>query len=374
MKLAILGTVGVPARYGGFETLAENLVQNAETQAENGNTLTVYCSARAYPERPKQFLGARLRYSRLNPNGPQSVAYDALTALDAVFRGHDTLLFLGVSGAMAIPLLRLVTRCRIVTNVDGIEWRRDKWHGVARRFLRWSEALAVRFSHDVIADNQGIADHLQETYGVKAEVIAYGGDHALDAENEQPIPAPNLPQDYALALCRIEPENNVEMILEACDGATRSLVFVGNWANSDYGRALRARFGDRPGLHLLDPIYAPRPLYQLRQNASVYVHGHSAGGTNPSLVEMMHFDVPVLAYDCTFNRHTTEGRAAYFSTADQLSALVNDQRPTDNGEAMREIAQRLYRWDEISERYFALMRSRDHSHGKGTQCISKKPR
>ena len=358
MKLAILGTVGVPARYGGFETLAENLVRYAGSHADRPEALTVYCSARAYPARPARFLGARLRYSRLNANGAQSIPYDIVSALSAAIRGHDTLLILGVSGAVVIPLLRAITRCRIVTNVDGIEWRRDKWQGLARRILRWSEALAVRFSHDVVADNQGIADYLAETYGVTAAVIAYGGDHALDAASLPAQPEQDLPLDYALALCRIEPENNVEMILEAFDATDRPLVFVGNWSNSDYGRELRARFADRPGLRLLDPVYEARPLYQLRVKAALYVHGHSAGGTNPSLVEMMHFGIPVLAYGCAFNRHSTEGKARYFQSAVDLADLVRSINPEDAakiGFNMREIAQLEYTWDKIGKAYFKIL-------------------
>ncbi len=359
MKLAILGTVGVPGQYGGFETLAENLVRFASERMDADDRLTVYCSARAYPDRPSRYLGAELRYSRLDANGPQSIPYDVVTALDAAARGNDTLLILGVSGAIVIPLLRLVSRCRIVTNVDGIEWRRDKWKGGAGRLLRWLEAVAVRFSHEVIADNQGIADYLAETYGVEALVIAYGGDHALDAADDAPVPGPELPEDYALALCRIEPENNVDMILEAFDGAARPLVFVGNWDKSAYGRALRARFSGRHGLHLLDPVYDARPLYQIRKGAALYVHGHSAGGTNPALVEMMHFGVPVLAYDCSFNRYTTEDRAAYFASAGDLRALVDMPSDGGNGAMMRDIAGRLYRWEEIGRRYFDLLRAQD---------------
>ncbi len=358
MKLAILGTVGVPGRYGGFETLVENLVRHAENQPGLLDELTVYCSARAYPDRPERFLGARLRYSRLNANGVQSIPYDMLTAVDAARRGHDTLLILGVSGAVIIPVLRLFSRARIVINVDGIEWRREKWQGLARHFLRWSERLAVRYAHDVVADNQGIADYLSETYGIAAEVIAYGGDHALEARALPVEPGPELPDGYALALCRIEPENNVEMILEAFDMLGKPLVFIGNWDNSDYGRDLKARYVSHPTITIHDPVYEPRELWAIRDGASMYVHGHSAGGTNPSLVEMMHFGVPILAYDCSFNRHSTEGKGRYFLTSRELVTLVHDLDPkevTKIGVDMREIAQRRYNWDRIGKDYYMLL-------------------
>ena len=360
MKIAIIGTVGVPAHYGGFETLAENLVVFAHQQlASSDKSLTVYCSGRGYSKRSTNFLGARLRYSHFNANGAQSVLYDAFTAIDAALRGHDRLLFLGVSGAVIIPLLRLFTRAKIVTNVDGIEWRREKWKGFARRFLQWSEAIAVRYSHAVIADNQGIADYLKEKYGVQAEVIAYGGDHALSKTAPASNTSLKLPQNYALALCRIEPENNVEMILEAFSGQQQvSLVFVGNWENSEFGRKLYQRFKDDKNINLLAPIYDIGELRYLRESAAVYVHGHSAGGTNPSLVEMMHFGIPVMAFDCTYNRHTTDNKAAFFQNPYQLQQLIShlDQDSgAKMGAELKQVAQERYTWAAVGKAYFELL-------------------
>ncbi|WP_323039884.1 DUF1972 domain-containing protein [Gemmobacter sp.] len=357
MKLALLGTVGVPGRYGGFETLAENLVRH-HARTGRQETLSVWCSAKDNCEHPPRFESAELRYVRLHANGVQSILYDAVSLWQAILSGHDRILLLGVSGALALPLVRLVGwRGRIVTNIDGIEWKREKWNWLARLVLRASEWAALRFSHAVIADNQTIADHVRDTYGSDCHVIAYGGDHALVHAGETEAPA-GLPERYALALCRIEPENNVHVILEALDGLGTPLVFVGNWDNSAYGRDLKARYGDRPDLYLLAPVYEPGALHGLRARASVYLHGHSAGGTNPSLVEMMHFGVPVLAHGCAFNRHSTEGKARYFETPRELAALMRGLTPDEAnriGAEMREIARRRYTWDHVGEAYFALL-------------------
>lgn len=357
MKIALIGTVGVPGRYGGFETLAENLVRHhARTGRKAG--LTVWCSSRDNAYHQPHFESAELRYVGLRANGAQSIPYDTVSLWQAVRSGHDHILLLGVSGALALPLLRLIgRRVRIVTNIDGIEWKREKWNWLARLVLRASEWAAVRFSHEVIADNQAIADHVRDTYGCSCHVIAYGGDHALAHAGEAEAPV-GLPDRYALALCRIEPENNVHVILEALDRLGQPLVFVGNWNNSAYGRDLKARYGNHLGLHLLDPVYEPGALYALRMRASVYLHGHSAGGTNPSLVEMMHFGVPVLAHGCAFNRHSTEGKARYFETATELEALLRGLNSDDAariGADMREIARRRYTWDHVGEAYFALL-------------------
>ncbi|QCP87937.1 DUF1972 domain-containing protein [Cereibacter sphaeroides] len=355
-RIAILGTVGVPGGYGGFETLAQNLVEYHDATAHRSD-LAIYCSAKAFPNKPETYRTARLRYIGLDANGPQSICYDALSLFDAVRRGDNQLLLLGVSGALALPLVRLFSRARIVTNIDGIEWKREKWKGLAKAILRASEWAAVRFSHVVIADNQAIADYVSETYRARCEVIPYGGDHALDSEPD-PVAVVNLPRRYALALCRIEPENNVALILEAFSGLDTPLVFVGNWDRSSYGRDLKARYKDHPTITTLDPVYEPRGLRAIRNGASIYVHGHSAGGTNPSLVEMMHFGIPVLAHGCSFNRHTTEGKARYFMNSAELADAVctlSPQIAAQIGTDMGEIARRRYKWDRIGRAYFELL-------------------
>ena len=356
MRIAILGTVGIPAVYGGFETLAENLARFHQVNRLPGR-LAVYCSAGSYPARPKTFLGAELRYVRLNANGVSSILYDIVSLFSAMWRS-DVILLLGVSGAIALPWVRLLSRARIVTNIDGLEWKRDKWSRPARWFLRFSERLAVRFSHEVITDNAGIAEHVVQAYGRQSHVIAYGGDHAVSVP-EQPYMEKTLPERYALALCRIEPENNVAMILEAFTKRPgMPLVFVGNWRNSAFGRELRQRYGAVSHLYLLDPVYDVGILRWLRGRATVYVHGHSAGGTNPSLVEMMHFGIPILAFDCIYNRYSTDNKASYFTDADGLRELVNNLTPAtaeEMGRAMKHIAQARYTWDVVGRAYFDLL-------------------
>ncbi len=356
-RIAVVGTVGVPANYGGFETLAENLVRFRQANALAGE-LVVYCSAKSYPARPDSHLGARLRYIGLNANGVSSIPYDIVSLLSAVRHRSGVILLLGVSGAIALPVVRLLSRARIVTNIDGIEWKREKWKGAARWFLRFSERMAVRFSHEVVADNAGIAEHVVQNYGRDCHVIAYGGDHALQAPIK-PYGGPPLPARYALALCRIEPENNVAMILEAFSRKPdMPLVFVGNWNNSDFGRELKQRYGSVPHLYLLDPIYDVGVLRTIRGNAALYIHGHSAGGTNPSLVEMMHFGLPVLAYDCVFNRCTTDDKALFFKDAAALSekveSLDSDEAVRIGGDLLR-LAQERYTWDAVGREYFRIL-------------------
>ena len=369
LRLSVIGSVGVPACYGGFETLVENLATHAPQMAED-MTLTIYCSAKTYPERPLEFKRAQLRYVPLHANGMQSIPYDIWSLASAVFSRADVVLVLGVSGAMAIPLFRFLGHSRIITNVDGIEWKRVKWKGLPRWILRVSERIAAMASHIVIADNDYIAVHIRDSYGVACETIPYGGDHALRPE-EATNGFDDLPEDYGLTICRIEPENNIRMIVEAFAKMQTPLVMVGNWEQSAYGQEIRADYGHLTHIHLRDPIYDLSILRAIRNRARFYVHGHSAGGTNPSLIEAMHFHRDILAFDCGFNRATTENKALYFRTGSDLKKLLGrlDEGTTAIAEeTMREIALRRYTWDVVARQYFDLIRrvgvpglSRSHS-------------
>jgi glycosyltransferase involved in cell wall biosynthesis len=210
----------------------------------------------------------------------------------------------------------------------------------------------------VISDNGAIAEYVEQVYGVDSHVIAYGGDHAL-ADDASPVDEYNLPDNYAFSVCRIEPENNVHWVVEAfAQLPTHILVMVGNWNNSEYGRGIRERYASCANLYLLDSIYDLGKLNTLRSRAALYVHGHSAGGTNPSLVEAMHFGRPVLAFDCSFNRSTTEDQALFFSSAEELMRLVETMDATAFERAGREmlaIANRRYTWNIVAQQYFELL-------------------
>ena len=363
MRIAIIGTVGVPASYGGFETLAERLIEEGEP------SYTVYCSGRHYRRtaRQRNYKGARLVYLPISANGAASILYDVLSVIHALITGHRKLLILGTSGALIIPwVVRLCSSANVVVNIDGIEWRRQKWRGLARRFLHWSEAVAVKHASTVVADNRAIADYVKASYGRDCQTIAYGGDHAVVPPSEGALNAVrDIGGRYAFGLCRIEPENNVHMILEAFSNTDMALVFVGNWRSSEYGRDLLARFGKIDNLLLLDPIYELETLSAYRSQCAVYIHGHSAGGTNPSLVEMMHFAKPIAAFDCTYNRATMANEGNYFTSAIELQRIIHDQAWVASGEVLLQIAQSGYTWSSVRAAYTALFYPADQKlHGE----------
>lgn len=347
MNIAIVGTVGVPACYGGFETLVENLL----CEGEQEQNLTIYCSSKVYPNKLLKYKNADLVYIPLNANGVQSIPYDIYSLFHAAFiKKSGNILVLGVSGAIFFPLIRLFSKTRIVTNIDGLEWKRNKWSASAKRFLKFSEKIAVKYSDIVVADNKGIADYVKDEYDVDAEVIAYGGDHAI-------VKKPSVfDANYALALCRIEPENNVELILESFSTTDKKLKFIGNWANSDFGCLMKNKYQQYSNIEIIDPIYDIEALFEIRQKCSFYVHGHSAGGTNPSLVEMMHFSKNILTFDCNYNRASTEDGAEFFSNVEELVHQIEHENSLNNADSMKEIAQRRYTWKIVKHQYFSLFK------------------
>lgn len=352
-KVVIIGIQGVPASYGGFESLVENII--GENQSSD-ISYTIYCSSKDMKTILPEYKGAKLRYIPLHANGIQSIPYDIWAMLRSI-RGFDTILVLGTSGCLFLPFLKLLSGKRLVVNIDGLEHRREKWGKLARWVLKTSEKMAVRFADVVIADNKGIQDYVTETYCKSSEMIAYGGDHVL--REVKPVRQQEILKQYgltaggyAIKVCRIEPENNCHIVLEAFARSGKPLVFIGNWGKSEYARRLRDQYTGKSNIQILDAIYDLDILYTLRLNASYYVHGHSAGGTNPSLVEAMFFGRPILAYDVVYNRETTKQEAYYFKTVEDLVELLG--RNDLQGQRMQELAKEYYTWEKIAKAYEIL--------------------
>lgn len=358
-KIAIIGTVGIPARYGGFETLADHLVSHLSEKYD----FTVYCSKNKYSkeERISTYKGASLQYIPLDANGIQSIPYDTLSILHAL-RKNDVLLVLGVAGAWILPFVKFFTHIKIIISIDGIEWKRDKWSLLTKLYLFWAEKLAVKYSHIDISDNESIQDYTALRYTTLSRVIEYGADHTLEVKPEEGdcIKYPFLKQEYAVKVCRIEPENNVHLVLHAFEQSSRMpLVLVGNWNNSDYGKQLKERYATIKNIFLFDPIYDQREIDLIRGNAALYIHGHSAGGTNPSLVEAMYLGLPVISFRVSYNISTTENEAIYFSTSEELIELlasITDLTMENLRVEMKSIALRRYTWSTISRQYELLIK------------------
>lgn len=357
-KLGIIGTVGVPSKYGGFETLVHHLVLNLNEQFD----ITVYCSKKAYSEseRVEEWNGAKMKYLPFKANGVQSIIYDLVSIVNALIY-CDTLLILGVSGCLFLPILKLFSKKKIIVNIDGLEWRRPKWNRFAKSFLMLSEKIACKYADEIVTDNRMIKEYAKIRYDIEGNLIEYGSDHndPVEIKEEDKNTFPFLKDDYGFKVSRIEPENNIHTILEVFANIKQeTLVLVGNWSNNNYGIRLKEKYSKYNNLILLDPIYEANTLNLLRSNAKYYVHGHSAGGTNPSLVEAMYLQLPVISFDVIYNRVTTNNEAIFFTDATDLYQIIMniDQQPLAKvAKKLKRYADKNYTWNNISQRYARLV-------------------
>jgi glycosyltransferase involved in cell wall biosynthesis len=353
-KIAIIGTAGIPAKYGGFETLVEYLTQKLSQRT----SITVYCSSISYKNKLDNYNGVTLKYIPLRANGIQSILYDIISLFLAA-KQHDKILILGVSGCVVLPIFRFFYQQKIIIiNIDGLEHRRVKWNKYIRAFLIYSEKVAVQYADDIITDNEEIKNYVLDEYDKKSNFIAYGGDQAdkipLTKDTKYKY---SIPDNYAFLVCRIEPENNVHLILEAFFNLQQPLVIIGNWDQNSYGKKLYYQYKTSKNIILVNAIYDQSILNQIRSNCSIYIHGHSAGGTNPSLVEAMFLGLPIIAFSNGFNEYTTESKAIYFKNAAELKITLqnlDEDSLVKIGNEMKEIASRRYRWKIISGKYKEL--------------------
>lgn len=357
-KIAIIGTNGLPGRYGGWDQLLNHLSSMLSDKYE----IIVYTSSHNAVKGLKEFNGAKIRIIPLKANGAQSVLYDGVSMLDACFK-YDILLVLGTSGCIFLPLIKLFNK-KVILNPDGAEWKRGKWNKYVKSFLKLSEKLGVKLSDVIVGDNVVMQEYLKKEYNKDSVLIEYGGDHvqnvelSIEAKNKYNIED----RKYAFKVCRIEPENNIDLILEAFKDSKLTLILIGNWNFSSYGKETRNKYRDFKNLMLLDPIYEQKTLDELRSNCGIYIHGHSVGGTNPALVEAMNLGVCCVAFGVDYNIETTENSAIYFNTVSDLKGVISDflDDKIDAqliGSNLKSIAIKRYTWDNIVGKYDKVFQS-----------------
>lgn len=361
----MVGTRGVPARYGGFETAVEEIGQRLVAR---GHEVTVYCRG-SRDKDLKTYLGMHLVHlPAVRKKSLETLSHSALSLGHAVLRGPrpDVVLLFNSANAPLIPLLR--TRgIPAAVHVDGLEWNRSKWSGLGRHYYRNAESLAVRWADGLIADAQGIADYYLAEFGARTEVIAYG---APILEDDPAAPHTSLADhglrrhDYHLAVARFEPENHVLEILRgfAASKSKLDLVVVGsNPYGGAYSDALNEIAQREPRIHMLGGVWDQDFLNSLYANALTYLHGHSVGGTNPSLLRAMGAGAPVIAKDVVFNREVLGPAGRFFdseaSVAAAVSAAERDLEETiEAGQRLRARAEELYDWELVTDGYADLAR------------------
>jgi len=385
LHVALVGTRGVPARYGGFETAAEEIGRRL---VERGLRVTVYCRTARDEPREQRFLGMELVHlPALRKRSLETLSHTGLSVGHLLAHRVDAAILFNAANSPWLPGLR-AARIPVATHVDGLEWKRAKWGPSGQRYYRTAESLAVRWSDALIADAVGIQDYYRAEFGVPTELISYGAPRLAD------LPATRLaelglePQGYHLVVARFEPENHVDLVVEGyvASGAGLPLVVVGSAPYADdYTARVHALADGR--VRLLGGVWDAELLDTLYAHARTYLHGHSVGGTNPSLLRAIGAGTATVAYDVGFNREVLREDGRYFATPSDVAAQVEaaEADPDDCLRRGKALAVRAldYDWDVVADRYEDLARrlaSRDlrrtrgggRRSGQGTAAVSSR--
>ena len=347
----MMGTRGVPARYGGFETAIEEI---GRRRAAKGHQVTVYCRQPADDEEPlpSEHLGMDLvTLPAARRKALETLSHTTLSAAHAVTREHHDVVFLfNAANALLVPVLH-ARRLPVAVHVDGLEWRRSKWSGGGQRYYRSAEALSVRWADALIADAQGIADYYLDEFGATTELIAYGAPILEDLDVDRLAPRDMEPRGFDLLVRGY-----------AASDAALPLVVVGGAPYSDgYTESIQQVADGDPRIRVLGSVWDQVQLDQLYGHARLYLHGHSVGGTNPSLLRAMGAGAAVSAFDVGFNAEVLGDDDWCFADEAGVRRAVEAAEADGAGFAaygdeVRTRAAERYRWDEVAEGYEELGR------------------
>lgn len=357
----MVGTRGVPARYGGFETAVEEI--GARLSAR-GHDIVVYCRRDVTAQMPRHRGMQLVHLPAVRRKSVETLTHTAISALHALrLERFDATVLFNAANSPFIPALRARGR-GVATHVDGLEWKRSKWGRFGRRYYRIAEGLAARWSDALICDAQAIADYYLDEFGVDGDVITYGAP-IIDQPEVSRIGELGLERErFHLVVARFEPENHIHLAVDGYRASTAGcpLVVVGAAPYSDaYTRQISQSAEGDPRIRLIGAVWDQRLLDELYATCRSYIHGHSVGGTNPSLLRAMGAGCSVAAYDVTFNREVLGDDGRYWSTVGELAAVIDDieARPSDSrerGRRGRARARDRYRWDSVADEYEDLCR------------------
>jgi len=355
MRIALVGTRGVPARYGGFETCVE---QVGLRLVKAGHEVVVYCRTEDGAERPETFEGMQLVHlPALRKKSLETLSHTALSVLHLLRHKPDAAIVFNAANSVFLPVLR-ARGIPVATHVDGLEWKRTKWQGAGRMYYRVAESLAVRWSDALIADAQGIADYYDAEFDAPSDLIAYGAPILPDS-SDRLAELGLTSRGFHLVVARFEPENHVDLVVDGYrrSGAKLPLVVVGSAPYADEHTARIHALADER-VKFLGGVWDQDLLDQLYANCATYLHGHSVGGTNPSLLRAIGAGAATIAYDVTFNREVVADSGRYFRTVAEVAreverAEASPERTRQRGRRARQLAAN-YDWDDVADSYEQL--------------------
>lgn len=364
MKIAFLGSRGIPNDYGGFEQFTQYM---AVMLAKRGHEVTVY-SPSYHPYREAWYKGVRLIHvyspEPLIGSAPGAIVYDYLCLKHALRQEYDVIYETGYT-SLALSYMTLgVKRSKavIVTNMDGMEFERAKYKWGAQKFLELSERIVVKRSHKLIADNMGIQDYYGRKYGIETKYLAYGAECPQSFDKDRLADVGVEAGRYCLIIARLEPENNIDAIVRGYLAAGKGdipLIIVGN-TNTSHASALMKNYDREPRVRFIGGLYDINLLNSLRHYCWLYFHGHSVGGTNPSLLEAMACGAHIVAHDNVYNRSVLGGNALYFRNSNDVRIYVDSiqnanewcVRIENNIKTIKE----RYSWTLLTDEYEAFFK------------------
>jgi len=360
LTIAMVGTRGVPAAYGGFETAIEEVGRRL---AARGHDVVVY--TRGSERRDKEYLGMRVVHLPAIPvKQIETLSHTGLSTLHLLLRRRpDATFVFNAANAPFLPLLRL-RRAPVALHMDGLEWRRSKWGPRGKAYYRWAEQFGVRTADALIADAPGIADYYRHQFDVPTELIRYGAPILEEPPARGVAELDLAPGGYHLVVARFEPENHVLEIVQGYreSAAKLPLVVVGSAPYSaEYTQEIQRVADSDDRIRLVGGVYDQDLLDALYANAVTYLHGHSVGGTNPSLLRAMGAGTAVIGFDVPFNREVLDGNGWFFRDAADVAAHVvaAEADPTttaDLAEAAQGRARSHFRWDDVTDEYESVAR------------------
>lgn len=357
-KIAILGTRGIPNYHGGFEQFAEFF---SVYLAQKNHDVYVYNSS-SHPYKKNTFNGVNIIHC-YDPEDKIGTAgqfiYDLNCILDARKRNFDAILQLGYTSS-SIWYRLLPKKTIVITNMDGLEWKRSKYNKPVQSFLKYAEYLAVKSSEYLIADSIGIKTYLKKKYNKQAKYIPYGA-HLFNEPNANILKGYNVePHNYNMLIARLEPENNIEVILDGVALSNKKQLFlvVGKHDSNQFGRYLTKKFEKHHNIRFLGGIYDINKLNNLRYFSNLYFHGHSVGGTNPSLLEAMASNCLIVAHDNDFNKSILKDNAFYFKDKKDISEILSkiekEQHKLKSVNCLKAI-QSEFSWLKINDEYLSFI-------------------
>lgn len=358
MKIAILGTRGIPNKYGGFEQFAEYLSVGL---VKRGHDVTVY-NPHFHDYKKKKFEDVNIEYV-YSPEDKLGAAanfiYDFFCLRDALKKNYDIILECGYQSVSVSYFLTPINKSIIVTNMDGLEWKREKWSPLIKRLTKKFEKWGVKKSHALVSDNEGIREYLLNEYGKDSYMIPYGAEDFKNIDRNLISDIEKTGDEYFLLIARLEPENNIEMILDGYVNSNSDTPFlvVGNH-HTKYGDYLKNKY-KLNNIKFLGGIYDAEKVNNLRYFSKAYFHGHSVGGTNPSLLEAMACNCLIIAHDNEFNKSVLNGIGLFFENKFDVSEYIKDLKESSlqADEFKREnkiLINTTYSWDNIINQYEQL--------------------